>query len=90
MLQLLTCSPSSLSALRLTLLNPATPLSCTHSLIVGTLPDGETLPTTRRQDVGLAMLTLAPALAVALALPGSGAESIFAMTGATAGAQGGA
>ena len=42
------------------------------SLIVGTRRDGETLPTTRRQDVGLAALTLAPALAVALALPGSG------------------
>ncbi|EFN59745.1 hypothetical protein CHLNCDRAFT_133361 [Chlorella variabilis] len=55
------------------------------SLLAGSTESGEVVPTTRRQDVMLAALTLVPSLSVALAFPGSGAEKIFSLTGATAG-----
>lgn len=43
------------------------------SLLAGSTESGEVVPTTRRQDVMLAALTLVPSLSVALAFPGSGA-----------------
>ena len=54
-------------------------------LLGGATPEATHAHPSTRRNAWLAALTLAPALGVALALPGSGAERIFSLTGATAG-----